>query len=117
MKIIAVIIFTLFTITLSAQDAATIIKKSEDKMRGKTLQGEMVIKTIRPTWSREMEMKVWMKGTEYSLIYIVTPQKDKGTTFLKRKKEVWNWIPTLERSIKLPPSMMSQSWMGTGYKR
>ena len=84
-------------------------------MRGKTLQGEMVIKTIRPTWSREMEMKVWMKGTEYSMIYILTPQKDKGTTFLKRKKEVWNWIPTLERSIKLPPSMMSQSWMGTDF--
>ncbi len=67
--------------SLRAQDASTIIKTSEDKMRGKTLQGEMVIKTVRPSWSREMEMKVWMKGTEYSLIYIVTPQKDKGTTF------------------------------------
>ena len=55
-------------------------------MRGKTMQCEMSITTVRPTWNRQMGMKVWMKGTEYSLIYILTPQKDKGTTFLKRKK-------------------------------
>ena len=84
-------------------------------MRGNTQQGEMVIKTVRPTWSREMSMKVWAKGTDYSLIYIMAPEKDKGTTFLKRKKEVWNWMPALERTIKLPPSMMSQSWMGTDF--
>ena len=45
----------------------------------------------------------------------MAPEKDKGTTFLKRKKEVWNWMPALERTIKLPPSMMSQSWMGTDF--
>jgi outer membrane lipoprotein-sorting protein len=49
------------------------------------------------------------------MILITAPAKDKGIAFLKRKKEVWNWVPTLERSIKLPPSMMSQSWMGTDF--
>jgi outer membrane lipoprotein-sorting protein len=49
------------------------------------------------------------------MIQITAPAKDKGVAFLKRKKEVWNWVPTLERSIKLPPSMMSQSWMGTDF--
>ena len=97
------------------QTASEIIKKSEDKMRGNTLSGVMTIKTVRPTWSREMNMKIWMKGTGYSLIYVTSPEKDKGTTFLKRGKEVWNWLPTLERTIKLPPSMMSQSWMGTDF--
>jgi outer membrane lipoprotein-sorting protein len=49
------------------------------------------------------------------MILVTAPQKDKGVVFLKRKKEVWNWIPSIERNIKLPPSMMSQSWMGTDF--
>jgi outer membrane lipoprotein-sorting protein len=98
-----------------AQDAKEIVKRADDKMRGKTSQAEMVIKTTRPTWTREMSVKTWMKGSEFAMILIQAPVKDKGTVFLKRKKEVWNWLPTLERSIKLPPSMMSQSWMGTDF--
>ncbi len=98
-----------------AQDALEIVKKADEKMRGKTSQAEMIIRTTRPTWSREMSMRAWMKGTHYSMILVLSPAKDKGTVFLKRNKEVWNWLPTLERSIKLPPSMMSQSWMGTDF--
>ena len=56
-----------------------------------------------------------MSGDDYSLILITNPAKEKGTAFLKRNKEVWNWIPSIERHIKLPPSMMSQSWMGTDF--
>ncbi len=98
-----------------AQEAKEIVKRADDKMRGKTSQAEMIIKTTRPTWTREMAVRTWMKGTDYAMILILSPVKDKGTVFLKRKKEVWNWLPTLERSIKLPPSMMSQSWMGTDF--
>ena len=60
-------------------------------------------------------MKAWSKGDDYSMILINSPAKEKGTVFLKRIKEVWNWIPSIERNIKLPPSMMSQSWMGTDF--
>lgn len=62
-----------------------------------------------------MAVHTWMSGTDHAMILILSPAKDKGTVFLKRKKEVWNWLPTLERSIKLPPSMMTQSWMGTDF--
>lgn len=97
------------------KSASEIVRLSEDRIRGKTLQGEMILKTVRPTYSREMELRIWMKGDDYSLIQVLSPAKEKGITYLKRKKEVWNWIPTLERTIKLPPSMMSQSWMGTDF--
>ncbi|MFN8237608.1 MAG: outer membrane lipoprotein-sorting protein [Chitinophagales bacterium] len=107
--------FTFSVVLAQEKPASEIIKLSEDKMRGKTLYGQMVIKTVRPTYTREMAVKVWMKGNNYSLIQVISPAKEKGITFLKRKKEVWNWIPTLERIIKLPPSMMSQSWMGTDF--
>lgn len=98
-----------------SQDALTIVKKADEKMRGNTAQIEMIINTIRPTWKRSMELKVWSKGTDYSMILVTSPAKDKGISFLKRKKEVWNWYPTLEKVIKLPPSMMNQSWMGTDF--
>ena len=95
--------------------AEEIVRKTDENMRGNTLQTEMVIRTIRPTWTREMGVKTWMKGGDYAMILITAPAKEKGVAFLKRTKEVWNWVPTLERSIKLPPSMMSQSWMGTDF--
>lgn len=108
------VVFSL-SLTLQTPSASDIIKKSEDHMRGKTLQGQMAVKTVRPTYTREMEMKIWAKGDDYSLIQLLSPAKEKGITYLKRKKEVWNWIPSLERTIKLPPSMMAQSWMGTDF--
>lgn len=97
---------------LTAKD---IVKKADDNMRGKTSQANITIKIIRPTWSREMTMKAWSKGDDYSMILVKSPAKEKGTVFLKRVKEVWNWVPSIERNIKLPPSMMSQSWMGTDF--
>jgi len=113
------LVFSLFLLAVhcivSAQDAREIVRRSDEKMRGNTSQAEMTIRISRPTWTREMSVKTWMSGTEYAMILILSPARDKGTVFLKRKKEVWNWLPTLERSIKLPPSMMTQSWMGTDF--
>lgn len=97
------------------QSAKEIIEKTEAKMRGKTSEAHLIIRTLRPTWSREMKVRAWMKGTEYSMILVNAPVRDRGIVFLKRKKEVWNWMPSIEKTIKLPPSMMSQSWMGTDF--
>lgn len=106
----------LFTATyVFAQDAKEIVRKADERLRGVTSQAVMVIQIVRPSWSREMSMKTWSKGNDLSLILITAPAKEKGTVFLKRKKEVWNWIPSIERNIKLPPSMMNQSWMGTDF--
>ena len=95
-------------------DPKEIIRKAEEKTRGvKSSYSEMTITTVRPKWSRTMSMKSWSLGTDYSLIVITAPAKDAGTSTLKRGKEVWSWMPNIERIIKLPPSMMGQSWMGT----
>lgn len=101
--------------SLQAQTAKEIVRQADEKMRGSTMQAEMVIKTIRPSWTREMQCRTWMKGNNLAMILILAPAKDKGISFLKKKKEVWNWMPSLERTIKLPPSMMTQSWMGTDF--
>lgn len=116
---LAVISVLCQSLSVDAQNTLTakqIIKKSDDLMQGvKTTKAEMTIKTIRPKWSREMRMKSWSKGKKLSMILITAPVKEKGTVFLMKEKEVWNWIPSIERTIKMPPSMMMQSWMGTDF--
>ncbi len=97
------------------QDAKEIIRQVDQKRRGESTTSSMTISIIRPTWRRDMDLKTWSNGTEYSLILITSPARDKGTTFLKREKEIWNWLPSIERNIKLPPSMMMQSWMGSDF--
>jgi outer membrane lipoprotein-sorting protein len=114
-KRILILVILPLAISAWAQDAKEIVKRADEKMRGSTLQAEMIIRTVRPSWTREITLKAWTKGTQYSMILIESPQKDEGIAFLKRQKEVWNWMPVLERTIKLPPSMMSQSWMGTDF--
>lgn len=97
------------------QDATEIVKTADARMRGKTSQALITIQTVRPGWTREMKVKTWMKGTDLAMILIQSPAKERGIVYLKRRKEVWNWLPSLEKIIKLPPSMMSQSWMGTDF--
>ena len=98
-----------------AQDARDIVKRSEEHLRGNTAIAEMTIRIERPKWTREMAMKSWSRGDDDFLILITAPAKDKGTAFLKHGRELWNWVPAVERTVKLPPSMMGQSWMGTDF--
>ena len=100
-----------------AQDltATEIVQKADNLQRGKTSQVEMSMTIIRPKWQRTITMKSWSKGREYSMTYITSPAKDKGQVFLKRENEMWQWVPSISRMIKIPPSMMSQGWMGSDY--
>jgi outer membrane lipoprotein-sorting protein len=82
-------------------------------MQGKTNYSEMSMTIHRPKWDRTIAFKSWSKGNDFSLIYITDPAKEKGQVFLKRQTEMWNWVPSIDRTIKIPPSMMMQSWMGS----
>lgn len=113
LALFAILLITAFRQQSDEEKVKKIIKETVQKLRGTTSIAEMKVTIERPKWSREMEMKGWSKGTEYSMTLITSPVKDKGTVFLKRGKEVWNYLPSVERTIKLPPSMMGQSWMGT----
>jgi len=97
-------------------DAKEIMRKVDQKMKGLSNKSEFKMTIIRPSWTREMTMKTWGKGDDYALVLVTAPERDKGTAFLKRGKEIWNWQPTIDRVIKMPPSMMSQSWLGSDFK-
>lgn len=98
-----------------AQDAAEIVRKADLKMRGESSRVNFTMRIIRPGWERTLSMKAWSLGQDYSLILVTAPAREEGTAYLKRENEIWNWLPNINRTIKLPPSMMSQSWMGSDF--
>ena len=106
-------LFTSFTAV--AESASDIVQKSDQAMRGDSSYTESTMEIIRPDWTRSMTMKSWTKGTDLSLVLVTAPAKDKGSASLKRQREMWNWVPSIERVIKIAPSMLSQSWMGSDF--
>lgn len=103
---------------LFAQDlnATDIVRKADEKFNGeKSSYSLMSMTIIRPEWQRTIEFKNWTLGRDYALTLITAPAKEAGQSFLKRGSEMWSWNPSISRLIKLPPSMMSQGWMGSDY--
>jgi outer membrane lipoprotein-sorting protein len=115
--ILSAVSLSCFT-SLSGQDisAKEIVRKADEKFNGeKSSIMTMSMTIIRPTWQRTVEFKNWSLGRDFALTLITAPAKDEGQTFLKRGTEMWSWNPSISRLIKLPPSMMSQGWMGSDY--
>ena len=92
-----------------------IVKRSDEKLRGAKSYSILTMEIVRPEWSRTMKMKAWTEGTEKAFIRVLSPAKDKDTAFLKIGREAWQYIPAIERTMKIPPSMMLQSWMGSDF--
>ena len=111
---VIMILFT-FSITCYSQDAKEIMRMADQLMKSKSSYSELKMTIIKKDWSRTIGMKAWALEPDYAIIYITEPARDKGTVTLKRKKEVWNWLPSAQRVIKIPPSMMLQSWMGSDF--
>lgn len=116
--IIVFLVHSFCTNYLPAQepDAADIVRKADEKFNGeKSSYSVMSMTIIRPSWKRTIEFKSWSLEKDYALALVTSPAKEAGQTFLKRKSEMWSWNPSISRLIKLPPSMMSQGWMGSDY--
>lgn len=115
MSRLLVLFVLITTTTVLSQNAREIVQNSDIRLRGSSSYAEVSITIVRPKWQKEMNLKSWSKGSDYSVTLVTSPAKEKGSVFLKRKREAWNYLPVIERTIKLPPSMMTQNWMGTDF--
>ena len=113
--LLSLIINTTFFITAKAQDARSLVEASFNYMRGNASVAIVQMTIHRPDWERNMTIKAWTKGQKESLFRIIAPPKDNGNGTLKKGREMWMYNPKINRVIKLPPSMMSQSWMGSDF--
>ncbi len=115
---IQIISLLLLPAFVQAQDmtAKGIMKEAEDQWQGEESSvSRMTMKIIRPSWQRTISMKNWIKGRKFALTLVTAPANEKGQTFLKRENDMWHWMPSIGRLIKLPPAMMSEGWMGSDY--
>ena len=98
-----------------ALDADEIVTAGFNYWRGKASIGTVEMLIHRQDWERSMTIKAWTRGQKDSLFYIAAPPKDYGNGTLKKGREMWIYNPKINRVVKVPPSMMSQSWMGSDF--
>jgi len=112
MKKLLIVILVLCNL-LVADEAHDIIKKIDNNMRGQNVHMTMTMRIVSMGHERTMKMETWAKGSKKSFVKTLYPPKDRGITFLSLDGEMWQYVPKIERTIKIPPSMMLQNWMGS----
>jgi outer membrane lipoprotein-sorting protein len=92
-----------------------ILDRVEKLLWGKTMQGEFEMTIATPRWQRTLSLRAWLDRPKRSFIRILSPAKEAGIGSLRIGAEMWNYLPNVERTIKIPPSMMMQPWMGSDF--
>ncbi len=122
--VIILLITISFPIFLSRKDLCAeerlsgkeIVRRVDHLLRGETSFGIYEMTITDPNWKRTLRLKVWEKRKDKkTFIRILSPAKEKGIGTLKIGFEMWNYLPRVERIIKIPPSMMMQPWMGSDF--
>jgi len=101
--------------SLHANEAQEIVRAAIDYWRGTSSFGEMTMTIHRPDWERSMSMRAWTQGDDRSLVRVTAPKKDRGNGTLIDDNNMWSYSPKINRVIKVPSSMMGQSWMGSDF--
>jgi len=99
----------------NAQEGRPLVQAAFNYLRHKASVSMVDMTIHRPDWQRVVTIKAWTLGEKDSLFTIMAPPKDNGNGTLKKGREMWIYNPKINRVIKLPPSMMSQSWMGSDF--
>lgn len=97
------------------ESAREIIDRVDRILRGESSYGTATMQVETEHWERMLEMEVWSLGAEYSLVRITAPKKEEGTATLKADDQIWNYLPRVDRTIKIPPSLLMGSWMGSHF--
>jgi outer membrane lipoprotein-sorting protein len=97
------------------ENVRAIVEEMFNYMRGKASYSVVDMTIHRADWQRVMTIEAWTKGLSESIFVIIAPPKDNGNGTLKKSREMWIYNPKVNRIIKLPPSMMSQAWMGSDF--
>ena len=92
-----------------------LLKKIDELYRSDSSYSEMEMEVVTPNWSRTIGIKSWTRGMKKTFIYITSPKKDEGITTLRLGNKMWNYFPKINKVMRVPPSMMMGSWMGSDF--
>ena len=96
-------------------DPRDIIDRIDRLLRGDSSRAVATMEVVTEHWERQITMEMWSLGTDYSLIRLRAPAKEAGTATLMAEDDIWNYLPKVDRSIKIPSSMMGGAWMGSHF--
>lgn len=96
-------------------DIRDLIDKANKALRGDSSHGRLTMTIRTPEWERSLDIEGWNKERTFAFIKIHSPAKERGNTTLRRKNEMWVWLPKVERVIKIPPTMMHSTWQGSDF--
>lgn len=116
-SILGALVLSFVTVSTHAAEktAEEIILAAINNERDTASYSQITMNINRPDWQRSMTMKSWTKGLKHSLVRVVKPKKDAGSGNLLIEDNMWTYAPKINRVIKLPSSMMNQSWMGSDF--
>jgi len=114
------VFFTISSLNLSLAQSSlpevkTIVKKLDELFRADSSYAQLEMTIVTPHWTRTLKMNAWTKGLDKTFIRILAPAKEKGVATLRIGTEMWNYLPRVNKVIKIPPSMMMSSWMGSDF--
>jgi len=98
-----------------ARDATQIVRDALNHWRGLSSHGQFTLTIHRPDWERGMSMESWSVGEKLSLVRVTAPKKDRDNGTLIKDHNMWTFSPKVNRVIKVPSSLMGQSWMGSDF--
>jgi len=110
-----IFLFLLSPLAQSNEDAVVLLKTIDELYRSDNSISTMKMSIVTPNWQRTLEMQSWTVGMDDTFIRILSPKKDRGVATLKKGREMWNYFPKPNQVIKVPPSMMMGSWMGSDF--
>jgi outer membrane lipoprotein-sorting protein len=99
----------------SELDVMKIVKQIDELYRSRSSFAEVEMEIVTPHWQRTLSIKVWSRGMNQTFIRILSPKKERGVGTLRLDNEMWNYLPKINKVIKIPPSMMMSSWMGSDF--
>jgi outer membrane lipoprotein-sorting protein len=94
-------------------DAAAIVRRIDALYRSESSEALVEMEIVTPHWQRTLQMRAWSLGMDKTFIRILEPKKEEGIATLRIGNEMWNYLPKINKVIKIPPSMMMSSWMGS----
>lgn len=104
-----------FAAQMDEVEARGWIKRSDLVIRGETQQTLVLLDVKTPDWTRQYEMRFWMRGTDETFARVTAPARVKGQGYLKIKDRLWQYLPSAERTVLIPPSLMLEDFMGSDF--
>jgi outer membrane lipoprotein-sorting protein len=99
--------------TDASTEAKRLSRNLDELYRAKSSRSRMAMTVTTPHYERKIEMSTLSRGMDDTLVRILSPRKERGVATLKRGNEMWNFLPKVQKTIRVPPSMMMGSWMGS----